>query len=262
MKLFTIALLLAGSLPLCSQWLHYPSHGIPRTKDGKPDLTAPALKGPDGHPNLSGVWAIEYSPRAAARMRNEAVGPNLRDFMPEGTEIPLQAGAAALYKQRSEKLGGGRPSEHCLPHSIPDAMTVSSFKIVQMPELTIILYEEFNHFRQIFTDGRPLSADLNPAWFGYSIGGWEGNALVVETRGFNDQSWLDDYGLPHTEALHTTERFERRDVGHMDLKVTIDDPKAHTKPWSADLRFKLLPDTDLLEDICDNEKDAQHQVGK
>ena len=136
-------------------------------------------------------------------------------------------------------------------------MSVDNFKSVEGPELTLILYEEFNHYRQIFTDGRPFPKELNPAWFGSSIGKWDGNTLVVETRGFNDRSRLDDYGRPHTEAMHTTERFHRRDLGHLDVQITIDDPKVYAKPWSFTFNFALLPDTDLIEDICENEKDAR-----
>jgi len=135
-------------------------------------------------------------------------------------------------------------------------------KIVQTPGLTILLFEEFNHYRQILTDGRRHPSDANPAWLGYSIGTWQDNAFVVETRGFNDRSWIDDYGLPHTEALHTTERFERRDFGHMDVQITIDDPGAYTKLWSFTLRFELQSDTEILEDICENERDAQHTIGR
>ena len=238
------------------QWLHYPTPGTPRTADGKPNLTARAPKTQDGKPDLSGIWHI-VNPKKA-RARQEEVGPNLIDFMPDGVEIPFLPEGAALYKQRSEKLGADRPSEHCLPHGIPDAMSVGNFKLVQNPSLTLILYEEFNHYRQIFTDGRPFPKELAPAWFGSSIGKWDGDALVVETRGFNDQSWLDDYGHPHTEALHTIERFQRRDFGHLDIQITIDDPKVYAKPWSFTFNFALLADTDLIESICDNEKDAQH----
>ena len=252
------ALVALVSTALSAQWINYPTAGIPRTQDGKPNLTAPAPRAADGKPDLSGIWKIVYPKKAAARLAKETVGPNLIDFMPDGAEIPFLPEAAALFKQRSDALGAGRPSEHCLPHGIPDAMSISQFKLVQNPGLTLILYEEFNHYRQIFTDGRPFPQDLNPAWFGSSIGKWDGNALVVETRGFNDQSWLDDYGHPLTDAMRTTERFARPDFGHLDLQVTIDDPKAYTKPWSVDLRFALLPDTDLIEDICENEKDAQH----
>ena len=116
------------------------------------------------------------------------------------------------------------------------------------------------HYRQIFTDGRAHPVDPNPTWFGYSIGRWEGNAFVVDTRGFNDKSWLDDSGHPHSDALHTIERFRRPDFGHLEIEVTIDDPKSYLAPWSVPLHFQLLPDTELIEDICENEKDTQHFV--
>jgi hypothetical protein len=141
-------------------------------------------------------------------------------------------------------------------------MLVGEFKITQYPGLTLILYEEFARFRQIFTDGRALPVDPNPAWFGYSIGKWDGDAFVVESAGFNSESWLDDAGHPHSDAMRTIERFRRPDFGHMEIQVTIDDSKAYTKPWSFTMQFQLLPDTELIEDLCDNEKDAKHAVGK
>ena len=160
-----------------AQWLGYPTPGIPRTKDGKPNLTAPAPKAQDGKPNLAGIWKILYPERLLTRFAKEIVGPNLLDFMlnlldsmPQDAQIPLQPAAAALYKQRSESLCVGRPSSLCLPHGIPDAMLIGQFKLVQMPGLTLILFEEFNHYRQILTDGLHLPTDANPGWFGYSIG--------------------------------------------------------------------------------------------
>jgi len=135
-------------------------------------------------------------------------------------------------------------------------------KIVSTPGFTLILYEEFNHFRQVFTDGRGHPVDPVPTWFGYSIGKWEGDTFVVDSRGFNDKSWMDDSGLPHTEALHTIERFRRVDFGHMELELTIDDPKAYTRPWTVPFQLVLLPDTDLIESICDNEKDNAHMTAK
>jgi hypothetical protein len=170
--------------------------------------------------------------------------------------------AEAIFKERDRTFGAGRPSARCLPHSIPDAMLVGNFKIVQHPSLTLILYEEFARFRQIFTDGRGFPKEMNPAWFGYSIGKWDRDTFVVESAGFNDRSWLDDAGHPHSEQLHTTERYHRRDFGHLDLDITIDDPKAYTEPWSFTLHFRLLPDTELIEDVCDNEKDGDHLVGR
>jgi hypothetical protein len=150
-----------------------------------------------------------------------------------------------------------------MPHGIPDAMIVPGpVKFVQNPGVTFLLYEEFNHFRQVFTDGRPFPKELTPAWMGYSIGKWDGDTFVVDTRGFNDQTWLDDAGHPHTDQLHTTERFRRRDFGHLVAQVTIDDPKAYSRPWTATIQLDYMPDTEMIEDMCDNERDARHAVGK
>jgi hypothetical protein len=170
--------------------------------------------------------------------------------------------AEALFRKGYATFGAGRPSERCLPHAIPDAMIVGNFKIVQDPGLFLILYEEFARFRQIFTDGRSFPPEMSPAWFGYSIGRWEGDALVVDSRGFNDLNWLDDAGHPHSESMHTIERFRRRDFGHMAIELTIDDPKAYTKPWTFTMQFQIMPDTELIEDVCENEKDSQHAVLK
>jgi hypothetical protein len=150
-----------------------------------------------------------------------------------------------------------------LPHSIPDAMLPPVvFKIVQNADLTLILFEEFNHFRQIFTDGRPLPEARQPAWFGYSVGRWEGDRFVVTTTGFNDRSWLDDTGHPHSEAMRTTERFRRDDFGHMQMQVTIEDPQTYLEPFTVTIPFNLQPDSELIEDICENNRDSADNAGK
>jgi hypothetical protein len=247
--------LLAGA-PAASQWLNIRLPGTPRTADGKPDLTAAAPRTPDGKPDLSGIWA-----------RNTPGVNYLNNLGAGGVAIPMQPWAEALYKERQDSLSKDRPSGRCLPHGLPDAMMVSIFKITPTPGAMLILYEEFTHYRQIFTDGRGFPNEANPAertptWFGYSIGKWDGETFVADTVGFNDKSWLDDGGHPHTDALHVTERFRRRDFGHMDIDFTIDDPKAYTKPWTVSVAFLLQPDTEFIEDICDNEKDQTHMVGK
>jgi hypothetical protein len=256
-----------------AQWINYPVHGTPRTKDGKPNLTAPAPKARDGKPDLSGIWeGIDPAVNRAVLWKGDAGNGfdtaddpsfDLENFMPEGAKIPMRPEAATLFQQRVQSFAAGRPSGRCLPHGIPDAMLIGAdFKIVQNPGLTLILYEEFNHYRQVFTDGRNHPGEMTPAWFGYSIGKWDRDAFVVDTAGFNDRTWLDDHGHPHTEALHTIERFRRRDFGHMEMQLTIDDPKAYTAPWTAAMQFRLLPDTDLIEDVCDNERDSRHEVAK
>jgi hypothetical protein len=251
-----------GAVSGWAQWIDHPTPGIPRTSGGKPNLTAPVPKAVDGKPDLSGLWQRARNPNQ--RVTELAMGPNLEDFMRPGEKIPpLLPAAEALYRKRQANFMADRPSARCLPHGIPDQMLIRvPMKIVQNPGLTLILYEEFARFRQIFTDGRAHPQVLNPAWLGYSIGRWDGEWFVVDTRGFNDKSWLDDSGRPHTEALHTIERFRRRDFGHMDVEVTIDDPQAYTKPWSFPLQFEFLADTEMIEDVCDNERDSAHSVGK
>ena len=234
-----------------AQWVNFPYPGIPRTPDGKPNLAAPAPKAPDGRPDLSGVW-------------RSSDGKYLANLAADGVQVSFTPQGAALYKQRQETFSKGRPSEHCLPHGIPDAMMVGAapFKIVQTPGEILILYEFQNRFRQIFTDGRGFPKEMSPAWLGYSLGKWDGDTFVVDTVGFNDLTWLDDGGHPHSDALHVTERFRRRDFGHMDFEITIDDPKAYTKPWTASVRFNLFPDNEIMEWVCENEKDAERGVGK
>jgi hypothetical protein len=247
----TMAIVFVIAAPASAQWIHLPLPGTPRTADGRPNLLAPAPAAPDGKPDLSGIW------RAAE-------GKYLQDITGDLPEVPFQPWAAALYKQRQASLAKGRPTERCLPHGVPDAMMVRTgpWKIVQTPRVTLILFEEMNHYRQVFTDGRNFPADPTPTWFGYSIGKWAGDTFVVETIGFNDQTWLDDPGHPHTDAMHVTERFRRRDFGHLDIDITIDDVSAYTRPWTVTARFDLLADTELIENICENEKDAQHMPGK
>jgi hypothetical protein len=245
-----------------AQWLNYPTPGIPRTRDGKPNLSAPAPKAAGGKPDLSGLWMRVRNPNE--RVTTLAMGPNVEDFMRPGEKIPpLLPAAEALHQKRMANFMADRPSAHCLPHSIPDEMLLQNpIKIVQNPGVTFLLYEQYTLYRQIFTDGRTHVAVSSPAWLGYSIGKWEGDWFVVDTRGFNDKSWIDDSGRPHTEALHTIERFRRRDFGHMDVEITIDDPQAYTKPWSFPLQFEFLADTEFIESVCENEKDAAHAVGK
>ena len=245
-----------------AQWMDYKTPGIPRSTDGKVNLSAPVPKAADGKPDLTGLWQKTRTP--GQRVTTLAMGPNLEDFMRPGEKIPpLLPAAEALHQQRMANFMKDRPSARCLPHGIPDQMLIGvPLKIVQNPGVTYILYEEFARFRQIFTDGRGPAPVSNPAWLGYSIGRWDGDWFVVDTRGFNDKSWLDDSGRPHTEALHTIEKFRRPDFGHLNVEITIDDPQAYTKPWSFPMEFRFLADTDFIEDVCDNEKDSSHSVGK
>jgi hypothetical protein len=250
------AAILAASAMLCgslsAQWLKFPTAGIPRTPDGKPDLTAPAPKTRAGVPDVAGLWEPVGG----------YIGNLARDLKP-GT-VPFQPWAEALYRQRQENQSKDDPTGNCIPGGVPRSDAVPyPFKIVSSDGLMMILYEAVHSYRQIFMDGRPLPKDPNPAWQGYSVGHWDAEGLVVESAGFVENSWLDNGGHPGTESLHVTERFRRKDFGHMNIEVTIDDPKAYTKPWNATIPLQLMPDTDLLEYICsENNKDLPHLVGK
>ncbi len=240
-----------GARPAGAQWLNRPTPGIPRTPDGKPDLNAPAPRKPNGQPDLSGIWMVpglKYLINIAADL----------------PEVPFQPWAKAVYEERRANFGKDDPNNFCLPSMIPEKIAVTSpWKIVETPGLVLILYESRTIFRQIFTDGRPLPIDPNPTWQGYSIGHWEGETFVVETTGFNGKGWLDTNGHPTTDALRVIERYRRLDFGHMDVEITIDDPKAYTRPWTVHENPELIPDTELLEYICEeNNKDPQHIVGR
>ena len=241
-----LGLLCGAAATAAAQWISLPLAGTPRTPDGKPNLNAPTPRGTNGKPDLSGIW------RPDSGRYNETL-------MPDGTEAPMLPWAAAEYKRRQDTHGFDKPQVRCMPHGVPDAMLVPNlpFKIVQTPSVTIVLYEMFNQFRQIFTDGRRFPVDPNPAWYGYSVGVWVGDTFLVESEGFKEGSWLDNGGHPHTDALRVVERFHRPSFGHMELDVTVSDTKAYTRPWtSTTIRLVLLPDTELIEHLCENEKDA------
>jgi hypothetical protein len=245
------------TVPALAQWPRAASPKLPRTADGKVNLNAPTPRTADGHPDLSGVWEMYSESQMPRLLLNLAA-----DLKPG--DVAFLPWAEALYKERGANNAKDHPGAQCLPSGIPEKDVVPApYKIVQTSDLIVILYESRTIFRQIFTDGRRLPSDPNPAWQGYSVGHWDGDTLVVETAGFNGKTWLDMAGHPATEALHVTERFTRRDLGHMDLQFTIDDPKAYAKPWSVAARVHLLPEDDLSESVCEeNNKAPGHMVGK
>jgi len=242
-------ILCVTGVSLTAQWPNHPTPGIPRTPDGKLDLSAPVPRTADGKPDLSGVWVI----------RNGSFYLTW-DLKPED----IRPWAAAQYKQRADDFRKDSDGIACLPPGPKAGIGVGPFpmKIVQTANLVVVLYEYETIFRQIFTDGRALPEDPNPAWMGYSVGSWDEDTLVVATAGYNDRTTIDLAGHPHTEALRVTERFRRRDAGHLDVQVTFDDPKAYTRPWTLPMEFALVPDGDLIEYVCENERDAPHLVGK
>ncbi|HEY4365515.1 MAG TPA: hypothetical protein VGN17_31430 [Bryobacteraceae bacterium] len=249
-----IAMLALVLTPLSAQWIKIPTAGIPRTADGKPDLTAPVPRTADGKPDMSGLWrqpnGVKYTINLDA------------DLKPG--DVVMQPWAAALYKERQDNISKDDPVGYCNFPGVPQMEAVPyPYKIIYGQGTIDILYEAFHTFRQIFMDGRELPKDPNPTWFGYSVGRWDGDTLVVETAGMNDKTWIDTGGHPHSEALHVTERFTRKDFGHIDLQIRIDDPKAYTKPWTVTYGLALMPDTEMLEYVCnENNVDTKHLVGK
>jgi hypothetical protein len=261
---------------LSAQWPRYPTAGVSRTPDGQPNLSAPAPRAPDGKPDLSGNWQyIRQAPRvdvgvggAGGTPLPDGSIPNiLSQFWDIGfgmkDPLPFQPWAAELRKKRMADNQQDNPDAHCLPigfmqlHTHPDPR-----KIVQTPGLIVIMWEANYGLRQIFLDGRSLpGSDAQPWWYGYSIGKWDGDTLVVETSGLRDGGWLDVLGSPFTDAAKVTERFRRVNQGNLEIDVTVDDPKAYTRPWSVTIKQRLMLDSELMEFICaENEKDAQHFV--
>ncbi len=268
-----LAILAAGPC-VHAQWLTYRDSALPRTRDGKPNLSAPPSR-VNGKPDLTGIWEVESSPKKEVEPYLLPGGENglgedvpskyflnfFSDF-PFGKE-PFQPEAAERFQKQLR--GGPKPPTLCGPPSLPVSDLIPApFKIVQTSRIVLMLYEgDTSFFRQIFTDGRKLPGDPQPSWLGYSVGKWEGDALVVDTIGFNDKGPLDAMGHFHSEAMRLTERMRRRDVGHLEMDVTVSDPKTYTRPVTVDLNFRLLPDTELLESFCtEGEQDLAHWPGK
>jgi len=243
----TFALLVTLGTSADAQWLNYPAAGAPRTADGKVNLAAPAPRTADGKPDLSGVWK---SPNADRLEANIAQGANAG---------AVQPAAQALFDKRLGDVRADSPRARCLPLSVPFHNVFDLLRIVQTPALTVLMYEApTSVFRTVFTDGRELPTDPNPTWLGYSIGRWDGDTLVITSSGFNDLGWLDFGGHPQSATLRLTERLHRRDFGHIDVQMTLDDPHVFTRPITVATQLVLQPDTELLESFCDNERDLSH----
>ena len=263
-RLVSVASLALASIPLEAQWIGHPTANVPKTRDGKPNLAAPALRTAEGKPDFSGVWESDGYTRGT-----EGTGAPPRTVFFDlanalGGRPPYQPWAAALYERRKADQSTDDPDARCLPigplrmlgHPLPK-------KILQAPGLLVLLHERNMEFRQIYIDGRPAPKDPNPSWYGYSTAHWEGDALVVDTTGLRDGLWADFNGSPLTDQAKIRERFRRPNYGSLLVDVTVDDPKAYTKPFSVAVNSHLALDTDLLEYAClENEKDAVRLVGK
>jgi hypothetical protein len=267
-----------ASAPLSAQWVNYRDPAVPRTKDGKPNLSAPAPHAADGKPDLSGVWMHEltsaaeirrlYGPSIDERIKVDVPGMEigtqhkyafniLLDY--NESELVRPAARARMRPPAENSTPGGLCVRRPGAHFVRTDLLSEAIKIVQAPRITMILYEAGDTHRQIYTDGRALPKEFGfPAYLGYSAGHWEGATLVVETAGFNGKTSLDAMGHPSSERLRVTERYTRRDMGHLDIETTFDDPEMYTKPFTIKVPHDLLPDTDIFESFCENEKDSAH----
>ena len=276
-RLAWVAIVVALSTSANAQWLKFVPPGTPRTPDGKPNLAAPTPLTADKHPDLSGVWMHEQT--AVAEMKTlfgARIDEELKVDVPGmelGTVHKYAISLLADFKidqppmrpegfaQWKKNLGASDPANVCV--GVP-SFTLAGFlsepiKIVQAPRMTIVMYEAGNMHRQIYSDGRVLPATYEfPAFLGYSVGRWEGDVFVVETAGFNGKAQLDILSHPSSEALKMTERFRRRDYGHLDMEVTFDDPTLYTKPITIKVPHTLMADGDIFESFCENEKDRVH----
>ena len=263
-----------------AQWINHPAQGIPRTKDGKPNLSAPTPRGTGGKPDLSGVWSTDPTPfeemeRLFGDLKPFAVpGDDPRtftkyflnifaDFRPE--DVPFRPEAAEAFRRHLETTTADQaPTARCFPAGVPmgDLLPLPR-RVIHVPGLLAILYEGINPQRLIYTDGRKLLDQPQPVWMGYSVGKWDGDTFVVDTIGINEQTWMDNAGRPHSDALHTVERYRRGAFGTMDVTLTIDDPKAYTRPWTVnDSPSRLVVGQDLLEYVCaENNRDVEHLSG-
>ncbi len=245
-----------------AQWLDYPTAGVPRNPNGTPNLNAPAPRTADGQPDFSGLWEP---------LKNKPCPPEGCDDIQVPQEfgnigwslkggLPYTPWAAELKKTRTARMRADDPATNCLPVGVVATHTQPFFRRwIQVPGRIAILSERYSSFRQIFTDGRPLPVDPQPTWDGYSTGKWEGDTLVVHSNGFRDDGWLDRGGSPSTEAMKLTERIRRPAYGRMEIEITVDDPKAYTRPWTVPFVQTIALNTELLDYNCiENEKDREH----
>jgi len=262
LRLGPLAAVIVVALPALTpaQWLDYPTPDVPRTSEGAPDLSAPTPRTPDGKPDLSGMWGWETRDNCGAHCTDFQIS---REFMNIAASLerslPYKPGVADLVEQRTAAQDED-PNVHCMPRGAPRIWTDDYYKrIFQVPGRVILLTERNMQYRQIFTDGRPLPADRNPTWNGYSTAHWDGDTLVVQTEGFKDDLWLDAFGNPLGNTGKLTERIRRPNFGTLEVEMTIDDPTFYTEPWTVTLHQPLVLDSELLDYYClENEKSWVH----
>ena len=266
--LATVTLVLLGtsltSAPVAAQWLKYPTPGIPR-KDGKVDPSAPSPRLADGKPDFSGVWTSdEVDPRRPGVPPNPNDATTSRRMVNLGVDVkgglPYQPWLAPLVKERTANKAVDDPHIRCLPDNFIRAYGMPHLlKFIHTPNLFVTLNEWNAGYRQVFTDARPLPVDPLPSWQGYSTAKWSGDTLVIDTIGIRNDTWIDWNGSELTEAAKVREEIRRPDFGHLEIQLTVDDPKAYTKPWTVLIKERLIADTELIEEIClENEQSLKH----
>src|SRR5579871_239805 len=287
-SLFAGALVILGilpaSTPLAAQWFKYPTAGVPRKPDGKVNMSAPTPRLADGKPDFSGIWTTaepnrrgaselsspkQQSTGAEAKSRPDDDQPppdatasrqmaNIGIDIPGG--LPYQPWLVPIVKERTDNLAKDDPHIKCLPDNFLRAYGLPHLlKFVHTPNLLVVLNEMNAGYRQVFTDGRPLPDDPNPTWQGYSSAKWSGDTLVIDTNGLRNDTWIDWDGSVLTEAAKVREQIRRPDFGHMEVRVTVDDPKAYTKPWTVTLKERIVVDTELIDEVClENEQSLKH----
>ena len=256
------------SAHLFGQWITHPTPNVPRLPDGQPNLKAPAPRQADGKPDFIGFWQPdrqrECTPDLASRVRlAQPCEPGKTVMVQNGPAsvpggLPLQPWAAELAKKRAAELSKDDPHPRCQPDNYPRVYWLPHFtKMFFVPGELLMLNEWNAEFRQVYTDGRSFPEFMHPIYSGYSIGKWDGDTFVVTTKGFRDDQWLDTPGNPITDAATTTERITRPNFGTLNIQVTVDDPKAYTKPFTIDMNMKIMIDTQMIEEFClENERDS------
>jgi hypothetical protein len=262
--LVTVALVVLGT-PLAAQWVRYPTAGAPRKADGNVDMAAAAPRLADGKPDFSGIWTSdEVDPRRPGVPANPHDATTSRRMVNLGVELPgglrYQPWLAPLVKQRTSNLAKDDPHIICLPDNFLRAYGMPHLlKFVHTPNLFLVLNEWTAGYRQVFTDARTLPEDPTPTWQGYSSAKWSGDTLVIDTIGLRDDTWIDWNGSVLTEAAKVREQIRRPDFGHIEIQVTVDDPRAYTKPWTVMIKERLIADTELIDEIClENEQSLKH----
>ena len=239
MRLISLICALLLAAPAGAQWLDRKTSGLPRKADGKVDMAAPAPRTAEGKPDLTGIWASAGGQGELGGLSTLRVDP--ADMKPWARE---------LQQERGHDYFKGRPDFMCRPSGVEAESLEREMRILHTPAMIAILNAN-QTYRQIFLDGRTLEKDPAPMWQGFSVGRWEGDTLVVESNGFNDKTWLNNVGLPHTEKLRVTERYQRPTLGRLTLDVTFDDPEAYNKPLQFKISMRLVTDTEMLEEVCE-----------